>query len=173
MKLTNEETRLILSGDYPRLEGSGGNCPFNVDEEIVLKTTKTMNGPIPEVLIRITERHVSRKGAWSVVYAVKDNRGLYVNAGLGYTRSPARALDSEAPILDPHVIERYVAEAEHKTALLGAEHSIAETKETLQHELAIAQERGRKGRVRKLEAQLEQHDRKCEPVAVLPPQTEA
>jgi hypothetical protein len=130
VKLKVSERAQLLKGEFPELVRA--SLDFKIGQEIVLKTTTTHAGTIPEVSLRILERHKTKNGSWQAIYVVKDDRGLYVNQGLGYTRSPARALDREAPILDPAIIAEYAAEAEQKSALLGAERTLeqkAEAKE--------------------------------------------
>lgn len=127
VRLKASERAQLMRGEFPELHRTA--LDFKVGEEIILKTTKTHAGTVPEVSIRILERHKTKTGTWQAIYVVKDDRGLYVNQGLGYTRSPARALDREAPILDPAVIEKYAAEAEQKSALLGAERTLEQKAE--------------------------------------------
>jgi hypothetical protein len=123
MNLKPSEKAAILAGKHPEIVRPHERaCPFEVGEEITLKTTNTINGPIPEVSITVTGHHRHKNGAWEALYSVKDDRGVYVNQGLGYTRSPSRSLDPEAPVLDPEVIEEYAMEAAQKTTLLRAEH---------------------------------------------------
>jgi hypothetical protein len=130
MNLKPNETAAILAGKHPEIvRPHEGSCPFEVGEEIVLKTTNTINGPIPEVSITVTGHHRHRNGAWEALYSVKDDRGVYVNRGLGYTRSPSGSLDPEAPVLDPEVIEDYAMEAQAKTALQGAERAAEQKQE--------------------------------------------
>lgn len=119
MELKPRERSALLAGSFPEIVRE--QPEFSLGEEIILKTTKTETGPIPEVTITILGRHKRKNGAWEAIYCVKDDRGVYVSQGLGYTRSPARALDREAPILDPAVIEAYARENEVKTRLLRAE----------------------------------------------------
>lgn len=119
MNLKPKEKSALLAGHFPEIVRE--KPEFSLGEEIVLKTTKTENGPIPEVTITILGRHKRKNGAWEAIYRVKDDRGVYVSQGLGYTRSPARALDREAPILDPEVIEAYTMEAQQANALLQGE----------------------------------------------------
>lgn len=109
MNLKPKEQASILAGQYPELVRPEKD--FEEGEEIVLKTTTTINGPIPEVSICILGHAKRKNGAWEAIYRVKDDRGVYAAQGLGYTRSPARALDKTAPILDPEVIEGYAAHA--------------------------------------------------------------
>jgi len=119
MRLKASERTKLMKGEFPKLVRE--HLDFKIGEEIVLKTTTTHAGTIPEVSIRILGRHKTKNGSWQAVYLVRDDRGLYVNQGLGYTRSPARALDREAPIIDPAVIEQYAKENEVSTRLLRAE----------------------------------------------------
>jgi hypothetical protein len=130
MNLKPSEKAAILSGKHPEIvRPHEGTCPFEVGEEITLKTTNTINGPIPEVSITVTGHHRHKNGAWEALYSVKDDRGVYVNQGLGYTRSPSRSLDPEAPVLDPEVIEEYAMDAQAKTALQGAERAAEQKRE--------------------------------------------
>lgn len=119
MKLKPAERAKLMKGECPELVRS--SLEFEIGEEVVLKTTRTEAGTIPEVSIRILERHKTKNGSWQAIYVLKDDRGLYVDQGIGYTRSPTRALDREAPILDPAIIEQYAAEAEQANALLQGE----------------------------------------------------
>lgn len=122
MRLKPSEKAAILAGKHPEIvRPDQPSSPFVEGEEIVLKTTSTINGSIPEVSISFTGHKRRKNGAWEAIYTVKDDRGLYVNQGLGYTRSPSRALDAEAPVLDPEVIAEYAMEATQKTTLLSAE----------------------------------------------------
>jgi hypothetical protein len=148
MRLKASEKAKLLRGEFPELHRTA--LDFTVGEEIVLKTTKTHAGTIPEVSIRVLERHKTKNGSWQAIYVVKDDRGLYVNQGLGYTRSPTRALDREAPILDPAVIEKYAAEAEQKSALLGAERTL---------EQRVEAKEARVGKSRRSERAIARHSR--------------
>jgi hypothetical protein len=134
MNLKPSEKAAILAGKHPQIvRPPDGACPFEKGEEIILKSTGTLKGKIPEVSIVIAGKHRHKNGAWEAVYTVKDDRGVYVNQGLGYTRSPVRALDPEAPVLDEEVIEEYAMEAAQATTLLRAEHkqkAIAERAES-------------------------------------------
>lgn len=152
MKLKPKERAELMAGKFPELVRP--HAEFKVGEEIVLSTTRIESGTIPEVSIRILGRHKTKNGAWQPDYVVTDTRGLYVNQGLGYTRSAARALDREAPILDPAVIEQYAAEAEQRTALLGAERSNEETVGRLEAKLDEAKRLNKWGRVRILETRI-------------------
>lgn len=127
MNLKQAEKTKILNGSHPELVRPHENgCPFKVGETIVLKTQGTEAGPIPHVWIEVTGKHRKNAKTWEAIYTVHDFRGVYVNQGLGYTRSPVRALDPEAPVLDPAVIAKYAAEGAQKTALMGAEHRVGE-----------------------------------------------
>lgn len=119
MNLKTKEQHAILAGKFPEIVRPDRD--FEEGDEFILKTTKTRHGSIPEVSIRITGHYRQKNGAWGITYCVKDDRGVYVAQGLGYTRSPTRALDREAPILDPAVIESYATEGVQKTTLLSAE----------------------------------------------------
>lgn len=121
-QLKPDEQKAILAGHYPEIiRPHEGACPFEVGEEIVLQEQRTRFGPIPHVSIEITGFGRRKNGAWEARYRVRDGRGVYAAMGIGYTRSPSRALDPEAPILDPDVIEAYAAEGVQKTTLLSAE----------------------------------------------------
>lgn len=156
MNLKPKERSQILAGRFPEIVREE---PMKLGE-IVLKTTKTLNGSIPEVAIVITSRHKTKNGAWEAIYTVRDERGVYVNQGLGYTRSPARALDREAPILDPAVIEAYALEAQQANAIRQGEATSRTKTGRLNDELKAAREKGQAGRTRVLEAKLWQQARK-------------
>ena len=117
--LKPKERQQLLAGHYPDLVR-----PEKPElGEIVLKSSRAEDGAsIPELSIELLSTHKQKKGGWRVEYLVKDFRGVYAAQGLGYTRSPVRALDSTAPILDPEVIEGYAQEATQGNALRQAEH---------------------------------------------------
>jgi len=110
LKLTQKERSALLAGEFPRIiRKHEGKCPFEVGEEIVLRSQKTINGPIPQVSIEITGKHRKSVRSWEVIYCAKDNRGLYLGKQ-GYTRSGAESIDPEAPVLDPDAQKRYAAQ---------------------------------------------------------------
>lgn len=130
MNIKPKERRAILQGEYPSLVRP--ERP-EAGEEVVLKATKVRRGEtIPEVSLRVLSSRKNKKGGWAIEYLVKDDRGLYAAQGIGYTRSPARALDKTAPILDPDTIESYTQEAQQSSALLQAEHWRQQKNETLE-----------------------------------------
>lgn len=157
MNLKPSEKRDILAGKHPEIvrphRAQNAGSPFVPGEEIILKTTRTLNGAIPEVSIRITGHHRHKNGAWEAIYSVKDDRGVYVNQGLGYTRSPSRALDPEAPVLDEEVIEQYAMEGQQKTALRSAERSTEQKREGKE---------ARKGSSRRSERAIQRHAKAIE-----------
>jgi hypothetical protein len=116
-KLSATEKRSILAGQHPAIvraeKGDKGT-------EIVLRTTRTPIGPIPQVVVTITGWRKLKRGGYKARYSVQDDRRLYLNRGLGYTRSPSRALDTEAPVLDEETAQRFAMEGEQKIAILGA-----------------------------------------------------
>lgn len=125
MNLKPKERTAILSGQFPELVRP--EKP-EVDQEIVLKSQRVARGgTVPEVSIRVLSAQKLATGGWKVEYLVKDDRGLYASRTTmrptqAYTRSPRRALDPEAPVLDPETIEKHAAEAVQASALLQAEH---------------------------------------------------
>lgn len=126
MNLKPKERASILAGQFPELVRP--EKP-ELGQEIVLKSSKARDHtPIPEVSIRVLSARKLKNG-WKVEYLVKDDRGLYASQGLGYTRSPVRALDPTAPILDPETIESYSQEAQQTQALLQAEHFVRQNTE--------------------------------------------
>lgn len=148
MNLKPKETQAILAGHFPEIVRPEKPEP----QEIVLKSLKVGRGEsVAQVSLAILGASKTKTGAWKWEYRVKDDRGLYPAQGLGYTRSPQRALDPTAPILDPDTIEQYASEAVQKSALLQAEHwKQQETEKTearagrgLQAELAAERARRR------------------------------
>lgn len=119
MNLSVTEKRSILSGQHPAIvrdtKGDKGT-------EIVLRTARTPIGPIPQIVVTITSWRKLKHGGYKARYSVEDDRPLYLNRGLGYTRSKSRALDTEAPVLDEETAQKFAMEAEQKTTLAGAEH---------------------------------------------------
>lgn len=152
MNLKQAEKTKILNGSHPELVRPHENgCPFEVGETIVLKTQGTEAGPIPHVWIEVTAKHRKNAKTWEAIYTVHDERGVYAAQGLGYTRSPARALDPEAPVLDPAVIEQYASEGAQKTALMGAEHRLDVGRRRTERRLVRAKEKGHEKTVTHLE----------------------
>lgn len=152
MDLKQRERSALLAGKFPEIVRE--QPEFSIGEEIVLKTTKTENGPIPEVTITILGRHKTKNGAWEAIYKVKDDRGVYVSLGLGYTRSPARALDREAPVLDDAVIEAYALEAQQANALLQGEAARRQKVESKESTVASSprSQRAKERHINRLEA---------------------
>lgn len=118
MNLKQKERSALLAGRFPEIVREE---PMRLGEEIILKTRRDHGETIPEFSLLISGRHKTKNGSWKAVYVVRDDRELYLNQGLDYTRSPSRALDREAPVLDPATMERYAKENEVKTRLLRAE----------------------------------------------------
>jgi hypothetical protein len=118
MTLTTTEKRSILAGHHPAL--SRETQTFKKGEVISLRSLRSLQGPVPAVSITIT--NVKKKnGNYLPEYTVRDDRALYLQRGAGYTRSVDKALDLEAPILDPEVLEEYAMEGVQKATLMSAE----------------------------------------------------
>lgn len=118
MTLSPQEKQAILAGKHPALvrDEKGG------EGEIVLRSTRTPLGPVPQVAVTITGWRKLKKGAgYKAIYSVEDNRELYLNRGLGYTRSKSRALDTEAPVLDEETAQKFAMEGEQKTVRQSGE----------------------------------------------------
>ena len=118
MNIKPSETAAILAGKHPALVRS-----VKGDEgEIILRSTRTRIGTIPQVAVTITGWRKRKKGdGYKAIYSIEDNRELYLNRGLGYTRSKSRALDTEAPVLDAETAQKFAMEGEQKTALQSGE----------------------------------------------------
>jgi hypothetical protein len=119
MNLKPKEKAAILAGKHPTIVRTEKS---DKGQEIVLRSTRTPLGPVPQVVVTITGWRKLKYGGYKAVYSVEDNRELYLNRGLGYTRSRSRALDTEAPVLDEETAQKFAMEAEQKTVLAGAEH---------------------------------------------------
>lgn len=150
MTLSAAEKQAILAGKHPALVRSAKG-----DEgEIVLRSTRTPLGPVPQVAVTITGwRKLKKGGGYKAVYSVEDNRELYLNRGLGYTRSKSRALDTEAPVLDEETAKKFAMEGEQKTALQSAERTTEQKKQSKEQ---------RKGGSRRSERAIARHQKAIE-----------
>lgn len=111
MKLKASERSAILAGEYPEIVRPHENgCPFTVGERIVLKSQRSRTGAVPIVTMTITGKHRRDAKTWQPIYKVKDDRGLYLAKGNGYTRSASTSVDWEAPVLDPSAQATYAAQ---------------------------------------------------------------
>lgn len=109
MKLTKAERSAILAGEHPQILRAEDSCPFEKGDVITLKEIGTYQGPIPHVSITILGIARGKKGEWIAEYSVRDERGLYLRTGGGYTRSPSESVDKEAPVVDPATLKQYAA----------------------------------------------------------------
>lgn len=119
MKLRPAERSAILAGDHPpiiRPFHRGEGCPFAVGEVVVLRSERSMAGPVAVVSITIIGRKRTKAGAWRAVYSVRDDRGLYLARGPGYTRSAADSLDWQAPVEDEDTLRAYAAQGRLRSA---------------------------------------------------------
>jgi hypothetical protein len=117
VNLKPDERAAILKGEYPEIVRPHDNgCPFEAGEEIVLRTQRSLAGPIPLVSLIITAKHRKNPRTWQAIYAVKDERGLYMAKATGYTRSASQSLDWEAPVLDPAAQKAYAAQGRLQAA---------------------------------------------------------
>lgn len=112
MNLKPRERGAIMKGDFPEIvRPHAGACPFEVGEVLIVRRQKVRGGSVPLVSIRITGKHRKDPKHWEAFYAVRDDRGLYMSKGLGYTRSVASSLDWEASVLDEGAHDRYATES--------------------------------------------------------------
>lgn len=152
MNLKPRESRAILAGGHPAIvRPHDGKCPFEVGEEIVLRTQKTIAGPISQVSITITAKHRKSPTSWEAIYSVKDDRGLYLAKGQGYTRSAGDSIDWEAPVDDEDTLREYAATGRQKSALLGTEHRVAAQAKRDEQRLEKARSASQEKTVRTLE----------------------
>lgn len=129
MKLKPSERSSIMAGEHPQIARAyckGQPCPFVKGEVTVLHSQRTMGEPAPLVSITILGHNRTKKGAWLAEYSVRDDRGLYLAKGPGYTRSRSGSLDPDAAVEDPGTLKRYAAQGR----LRRAEHA----EETKRHE---------------------------------------
>lgn len=130
MKLKQRERGAIMRGEFPDIvrPHSPAGCPFKVGEVLAVRQQKVQGGRLPIISIRITGKHRKDPKLWEALYAVRDDRGLYMSKGVGYTRSAASSLDWMAPVLDPDACTRYAMEsrlvmAERNERSTEAEHA--------------------------------------------------
>jgi len=130
MNLKPKERGAIVRGEFPTIvrPHSPAGCPFKVGEILPVRQQKVQGGRVPIISIRITGKHRKDPKHWEALYAVKDDRGLYMAKGAGYTRSAASSLDWQAPVLDPDACTRYAIEsrlsmAESNERSIEAEHA--------------------------------------------------
>ncbi|HET7455375.1 MAG TPA: hypothetical protein VFJ76_07640 [Solirubrobacterales bacterium] len=143
--LSPQEKQAILAGKHPALVRS----VKGEEGEIVLRSTRTPLGPVPQVSVTITGwRKLKKGGGYKAIYSVEDNRELYLNRGLGYTRSKSRALDTEAPVLDEETAQKFAMEGEQKTALQSGERTAEQKKQGKEQ---------RKGSSRRSERAIQRH----------------
>jgi len=118
MKLKPSEKAAILAGKHPAIVRSEKG---DKGTEIVLRMTRTPIGPVPQVVVTIASWRKLKRGGYKARYSVQDDRELFLNRGLGYTRSRSRALDTEAPVLDEETAAKFAMEGEQKIAIQGSE----------------------------------------------------
>ena len=112
LALEADERTKILRGEHPEiLRPHEDGCPFKVGEEIILRSQSTIAGPVPLISIRITAKHRKSPETWQAIYTVRDERGLYLGRGSGYTRSSSESIDPEAPVLDEAAEKAYAAQS--------------------------------------------------------------
>lgn len=119
MKLKPQERSAILADQHPQIIRpflDDESCPFEVGEVVVLRSQRSMAGSVPQVSITITGIGRGKKGEWIAHYSVRDDRGLYLAKGPGYTRSAADSLDWEAPVDDPSALQAYAAQGRLRSA---------------------------------------------------------
>lgn len=113
MKLKPKERSAIMADEHPEIVRpyeSGKPCPFTKGEQIVLRYQKTHGTPAPLVSITILGHNRTKNGSWKAEYSVRDDRGLYLARGLGYTRSAASSVDWEAGVEDQATLRAYAAQ---------------------------------------------------------------
>lgn len=126
MNLNRKEKSAILAGEHPLIiRPYEKECPFEVAEQIVLRTQPSLAGPVAQVAITITGGKRGSKGEWIAEYSVRDDRPLYLRHNSGVTRSAAESLDPEAAITDEKALKEYavrgrLANAERKQATAEA-----------------------------------------------------
>ena len=120
MKLKPKERSAIMAGEHPEIarpyQQGETRPPFEKGELIVLSSQQTMGEPAPLVSITILGHNRTKKGAWVAEYSVRDDRGLYLARGPGYTRSRSGSLDPDASVEDPAILERYAAQGRLRRA---------------------------------------------------------
>lgn len=124
MKLRPQERSAILADEHPQIMRpfhKDEPCPFEVGEVTVLRAQRSTAGPVPQVSITITGIARGKKDEWIAHYSVRDDRGLYLARGTGYTRSAADSLDWEAPVDDPTALKAYAVQGRLRRAEQAAE----------------------------------------------------
>jgi hypothetical protein len=145
MNIKPSEKAAILAGKHPEIV----RPEKSETEEIVLRSRRTPVGQVAQVAVIVTGwRKLKHGGGYKAVYSVEDSRQLYLNRGLGYTRSKERALDTEAPVLDEETAKQFAMEGEQKTVLQGAKRTAEQKKESKE---------ARKGSSRRSERAIQRH----------------
>lgn len=155
LKLKPQERSAILAGDHPKIvrpyERGESDPPFSKGEMIVLTSQKTQGEPAPLVSITVLGHNRTKNGSWEAVYSVRDDRGLYLAKGPGYTRSRGASIDPDAAVEDEPTLKRYAAqgrlqrvqnaerrEEEEKAQVRAARSKLTETLSGLQAEARTA-----------------------------------
>jgi hypothetical protein len=117
VNLKPDERAAILKGEYPEIvRPHDHGCPFEAGEEIVLRTQRSLAGPVALVSVLITAKHRKNPKTWQAIYTIKDNRGLYMAKATGYTRSGNQSIDPDAPVLDEAAQKAYAAQGRLQAA---------------------------------------------------------
>jgi hypothetical protein len=110
VKLKSKERSAIMAGEHPKIVRpykQGEGCPFAKGEQVVIQSQRTHGKPAPLVSITILGHNRTKNGSWEAEYSVRDDRGLYLAKGVGYTRSASDSLDWEASVEDPETLKRF------------------------------------------------------------------